>query len=106
MRFLVDTVVARAVFVFLAREPRRDLIHAVIQFGGVLRLSRDNERRARFINQDRVHLVDDRVIEAALKALRGGRRHVVAQIIETEFVIWSVRDLRAAITLLFSLVDS
>ena len=39
MRFLVDAVVAGALFGLLARQPRRDLVHAVVKLGGVFRLA-------------------------------------------------------------------
>ena len=45
----------------------------------------DDQRRARFIDQDGIHFVDDREIVAALDLLLARRGHaVVAQIIETE----------------------
>ena len=53
----------------------------------------DDERRARFVDQDRIDFVDDGVIVTALDLLFARRRHaVVAQIIETEFAVRSVGD--------------
>jgi hypothetical protein len=100
----VDAIVAGAVLVGLALEPRRDLVHAVIQFGGVFRLARNNQRRARFVDQDRIDFIDDRVVQLALIpfARRGG--HVVAQVVETEFVIGAVRDIGSVRALLVRMV--
>ena len=58
----------------------------------VVGLARDDQRRARLVDQDRVDLVDDRVVQAALDALRQLEHHVVAQVIEAEFVVGAVRD--------------
>ena len=53
----------------------------------------DDERRARFINENGVHLVHDGEIMAALHLLLLAQRHaVVAQIIEAEFRIGAVGD--------------
>ncbi len=85
---LVDEEVARRLglvellLFLLPRQQRRHLVHLVIDLGAVLGLARDDERRAGFINQDRVDLVDDGIGEAALKALLDVHRHVVAQVVE------------------------
>ncbi len=53
----------------------------------------DDERRAGFVDEDRVHFVDDRVVEVALHFVFQRRRHVVAQVVETEFVVGAVGDI-------------
>ncbi len=55
----------------------------------------DNQRRPRFVDQDRVHLVDDRVVVPALHAILDLELHVVAQVVEAEFVIRPVGDVGA-----------
>src|SRR5437763_14013304 len=53
----------------------------------------DDERRPRFVDQDRVYFVDNRVIIAALDLLFACRGHsVVAEIIETELAVRAVSD--------------
>ncbi len=53
----------------------------------------DDERRARFINQDRIHFVNDGVIMAALDLVLFALGHaVVAEIIEPELGIGAVGD--------------
>ena len=61
VRLLVDPVVALALLFLLARELRGNLVQPVIEIDVVVRLSRDDERRARLVDQDRVDFVDDRV---------------------------------------------
>ena len=92
VRLLVDPVVALALLFLLARELRGDLVQPVVQVDVVVGLARDDERRARLVDQDRVDFVDDRVVEAALHALRRLEHHVVAQVIEAELVVGAVGD--------------
>ena len=54
--------------------------------------ARDDERRARFVDEDRVDLVDDREEVAALHHVGGLPRHVVAQVVEAELVVRAVGD--------------
>ena len=62
VRLLVDPVVALALLFLLPHELRSDLVQPVIQVDVVVRLPRDDERRARLVDQDRVDFVDDRVV--------------------------------------------
>ena len=55
------------------REPRNDAIDFVVQVGRFLRRARDDQRRARFVDQDAVDLVDDREVVPALHVLRRAR---------------------------------
>jgi hypothetical protein len=75
-------------FLSPGREPRV----LVVLVGGLLRLSADDERRARLVDEDGVDLVDDRVVQLALDALRELAGHVVAQVVEAELVVRAVRD--------------
>ena len=54
--------------------------------------TRDDQRGARLVDEDRVDLVDDPEVVTALHALIGRPRHVVAQVVEPEFVVRPVRD--------------
>ena len=58
----------------------------------------DDERRARFVDQDGIDFVDDRVVIAALHLLfaRGGHA-VVAQVIETELGVRPVGDVHGVL---------
>jgi hypothetical protein len=95
---LVDVEVARRfrlvglLLFLLARKQRRHLVHAQVDLGAVFGLAGDDERGARFVDEDRVHLVDDGVMQAALEALLHVHRHVVAQVVEAELVVRAVGD--------------
>ena len=61
----------------------------------VLGRSRDDERRARLVDQDGVDLVDDRVVQLALHVVLEPQLHVVAQVVEAELVVRAVGDVGA-----------
>ena len=58
----------------------------------VIRRTRDNQWRTRFIDQDRVDLIHNGKGEVTLNFLLFGERHIVAQVIETELVVGTVND--------------
>ena len=61
-------------------------------FRGILGRARDNQRRARLVDQNRVHLVDDRKIKRPLYHLGKRKLHVVAQIVKTQLVVGAVNN--------------
>ncbi len=90
-RLLVREEVALAFLGPLSREARHERVDLHVELGALLGGARDDERRARLVDQDRVHLVHDREMLAALHAVFEPRREVVAQVVEAEFVVRSVR---------------
>ena len=86
LRF-IDLVVPIAV------QPSYDACELVIEVGGVVGASGDDQRRTGFVDKDRVHLVDDRKEVAALHLLVERPRHVVAEVIEPELVVRPVREI-------------
>ena len=60
-----------------------------------LALAADDERRARLVDEDRVDLVDDGVVERALRVVERRELHVVAQVVEAELVVLAVGDVGA-----------
>ena len=76
----------------VAAELRNDLVDPVVLVGGLFAGTGDDQRCARFVDQDRVHFVDDREVVFALDAAREVELHVVAQVIEPKFVVGSVGD--------------
>ena len=80
---------------FLFFEPRDDAVDAVVLVGGLLRRPGDNQRRARFVNQNRVHLIHDGEVVRALHAVALLELHVVAQVVEPELVVGAVGDVGA-----------
>jgi hypothetical protein len=62
----------------------------IVHLRTVLERTGDDQRGARLVDQDRVDLVDDRVIVAALNHFGALILHVVAQIVEAELVVGRV----------------
>ena len=88
----IDGALLLVELVILARELRDDRVDGGVEIGAVLRRTRDDERRARFVDQDRVDFVDDGEGMAALDHLRHVILHIVAQIVEAELVVRAVGD--------------
>ena len=57
----------------------------------LLRRAGDDQRRARLVDQDVVDLIHDRIVQLALHELAHIPGHVVAQVIEAELVVGTVR---------------
>ena len=93
LRLLVNRVVAGTVLLGLALEPGNDLIDAQVQLGALVGRPRDDERGTSLVDEDRVHLVDDRECELALHLVGVAERHVVTQIVETKLVVRRVDDI-------------
>jgi len=94
-RLFIDRVVSLAALALLALEAGNDGVDAGVKFGDVLGRPGDDERRARLVDQDRVHLVDDGVVKTALHPVLGAKRHVVAQVVEPKLVVGAVCDIGA-----------
>ena len=65
-------------------------IDGIVELGAIVERTGDDQRRARLVDQDRVHLVDDGVDVAALNHVLEPVLHVVAQIVEAELVVGTV----------------
>ena len=92
MGLFIDGEIARTIFLLDAGQLRNDCVHAVIQLGTVFGLTGYDQWCSCLIDQDRVHLVHDRVRQPALHTLGRQKHHVVPQIIEPEFAIRAVSD--------------
>ena len=94
---LVDGVVAllgHLAFDFLdvLGQARDQAVDLDVQLGAVLGLAGDDQRGARFVDEDRVDFVDHGEVQLTLELLVLAERHVVAQVVETEFVVGAVGD--------------
>ena len=89
--------------VILVGEQRDQLVHPDIVLGRVLGRAGNDQRRPRLVDQDRVDLVDDSVVERPVGHVLAAKLHVVAQIVEAQFVVGAVGDV-AGIGLLVPLV--
>jgi len=74
----------------VARELADDFVHMAVQPGGFFRRTGDDERGSRFVDEDGVHFVDDGEVVTALHQLFGIELHVVAQVVEAEFIVGTV----------------
>ena len=86
---------------FLARHQRHHFVHGDVGRRVVFGLATDDQRRAGLVDQDRVHLVHDGVVQAVLHTVLHLVHHVVTQVIEAVFVVGTVGDVRAVRGLLF-----
>ncbi len=75
-----------------AHQLGNDAVDPVVLVGGLLARAGDDERRAGFVDQDRVDLVNDGVVEVALNTIAQAELHVVAEVVETELVVGAVGD--------------
>jgi hypothetical protein len=57
--------------------------------------ARDDQRGPGLVDQDRVDLVDDRVVQRPLRLQLARRLHVVAEVVEAELVVGAVGDVAA-----------
>ncbi len=83
---LVDDVV------LVLPKTRDDLVDRSVLLARALALAADDERGARLVDEDRVDLVDDGVVERALGVVERRELHVVAQVVEAELVVLPVGD--------------
>ena len=78
--------------VILGRERADKRVGGLVELVGLVAPARDDERRARLVDEDGVHLVDDGEVEPALHLEALALHHVVAQKIEAELVVGAVGD--------------
>ena len=64
----------------------------LVELRGLAALAGNDKRRSRLVDQDRVHLVDDGVVEGALHQLLLVNHHVVAQIVKAQLVVRHIGD--------------
>ena len=89
--------------VILLRELGDIGVDGVVEFRAVFERAGDDQRRARLVDQDGVHFVDDGEDVPALDHVLQPVLHVVAQIVEAELVVGAVGDV-AVVGLLALLV--
>ena len=88
---LVDLVV------LLGLEALHQAGEGPVPAGSLVGGTRDDERRAGLVDQDRVHLVHDGEGVAPLAAVLEPHRHVVPQVVEAELVVGAVGDVGAVV---------
>ena len=85
---------------------RRDIgVDGIVELGAVVERTGDDQWRARLVDQDRIHLINDGVDMAALHHVFEPVFHIVAQIIEAELVIGAVGDVAVVLDLALGVVE-
>ena len=79
--------VTRTVFLFLLIEFGDQLVDLLVQISTFLGRSRDDQRRARFIDKNGVDLIDDGEIQLSLHFVLQRKSQIVTQVVEAEFVV-------------------
>ena len=69
-----------------------NLCHAHIPLSFILGWSRDDERRAGFVNQHIVDFVDDGIVMTTLDAFIQAHGHVITQVVKTKFGVGAIGD--------------
>ena len=100
MLLQVHPVVTVGFFIVLRLQVRNQQVDFLIQRRGIFGLAGDDQRRARLVDQDRIDFVDDGEVETAHHTFGLVGDHVVAQVIEAEFVIGAVGNVRGESLLL------
>ena len=99
--FFIYPVIAFAFFGFLADKLGRNGIHHAVELDVVIRLAGNNQWRPRFVNQNGVHFVDYGKVQFALNFVVLVGNHIVAQVVETEFVVCTVSNVSTISSLAF-----
>ena len=73
-------------------EPAHDLGELLVALRRRLHHAGDDQRGARFVDEDEVHLVHDGVVEVAQDHVLHPQDHIVAQIVKAELVVRPVGD--------------
>ena len=84
--FFIDGVID------VLNQLRNNLVDLGVFVGGLFRGPGNNQGRARFVDKDGVHFIDDGEVMAALDAIGEVIFHVVAKIVEAKFVVRTVSN--------------
>jgi len=75
-----------------ARHLRGHLIETDVERGVVFGLARDDQGGARLVDQNRIDLIDNGVVQSALAAVFDAVLHIVTQVVKAVFVVGAVGD--------------
>ena len=82
------------VFFLLTQQVRNDFVDFTVHLGAVFSRAGDDQRGTRFIDQNGVNLIHQRIVQLTLDALFRAERHVVTQVVEAVFVVGTVGNVR------------
>ena len=97
-RFLINREVAFplervGIFLLLTDQVWDDFVHFFIHFRAVFSRAGNDQRRTRFIDQDGVNFIDQRIVQFTLNTLFRTKRHVIAQVVKAVFVVGTVSNI-------------
>lgn len=92
--FFVDLEIVFVVFCFLFDQVWYDVVDMDVQFWGIVGWIGDDQWGMCFVDQDGVDFVDDGVVQVVLVVVGFGQCYVVVQVVEIEFVVGVVGDVR------------
>ena len=101
-----DRPLLLVLLVVVGLELRDVAVDGQVQLRAFLARARDDQGRARLVDQDAVDLVDDREVEAALDQAFRRELHIVAEVVEAELVVGAVGDVGAIGPLALGLVQA
>ena len=81
--------------ILAAFQTAHKAVRVLVHLGALLAASADDQRRSGLVDQNRVDLVDDRVMQRTLHHAFLVDAHIVAQVVKAEFIVRSVGDVRA-----------
>ena len=99
----INPVVAFALFLFLANQHVGDLVDRNVNIRAAFGRAGNNQRGSGLVNQNGVNFVHDREEQTSLAACAGLVLHVVAEVVEAEFVVRTVSNI-GSISSLFLIV--
>ena len=102
----IDGALLLVELVVLLVEPGDIGVDGVVEFRAIVERAGNDQRRARFVDQDGIDLVDDGIAMTALDHVLQPVFHVVAQIVEAELVIGAVRDVAIVLLLALGVVEA
>src|SRR5690606_7955579 len=92
---------ARVGFTLLSHQMGNQGLARHVGLGLVFGLPADDQRCAGLVDQDGIHVVNNGEIQLALHTVTGLVHHVVAQVVETVFVVRAIGDVGVVGGLLF-----
>ena len=83
-----------------------DLSSGVVILRGLFGLTGNDQRCSSFIDEDTIHFVDDGIVEIPLYHSAFSYRHIISQIVKTEFIIGAVGNIRSISCFLFIVIET
>ena len=100
------TAILFAIFLILLLQQGNQLVDLNVEGRAIFGGPGDDQRSPRFIDEDRVDFIHQRIVERTLHTLIRRKSHVVTQIVETKFVVGPVGDVSGIGSLLLGVVHA